>query len=169
MPSKNTEVEEIQPELPVELVRMLENPDSIATAEQLEALAAAMGIDDTDVISPWVQVKDKEELINRPFYIRRWKTLQSKDFIGNEFVVVFAVTYDGHMIVFSDGSAGIARQLKEVSTKRFKLGIYVDPDGGEFLRVPNGLRMSEYDVDRNGNVTRDASEKFSTGRTFYLG
>jgi len=169
MPSKNTTDAEVAaiPELPTELLSLLNNRDDVATAETFEALAAAAGIDDTDVISAWVKV-DKSELVNRPLYIRYWKILDSRDFIGNDYVVVFAVTYDGQNVFFSDGSQGIARQLKEVTDKRLRSGRYDDDASGEFLKIPNGLRMSEYDLDRNGNVTRDPSEKFSTGRTFYL-
>lgn len=168
MPSKNTEnaVAEI-PELPAELLALLNNRDDVASAETFESLAASLGIDDSDIISAWVKV-DKSELVNRPLYIRYWKILESRDFIGNEYVVVFAQTYDGQSVFFSDGSQGIARQLKEVTEKRLRQGRYDDDASGEFLKVPNGLRMSEYDLDRNGNVTRDPSEKFSTGRTFYL-
>lgn len=168
MPSKNTEVEEIQPELPAELMRVLNDVDAIVSADVLEELARAAGIDDTDVISPWSRV-EKSDLVNRPFYIRQWKILESKDFIGNEFVVVFAVTYDGSMVIFSDGGQGVAKQLRGVTERRFASGSYAFDNGGEFLRVPNGLRVSEYDLDKNGNVTKDASQKFSTGTTYYLG
>lgn len=154
------------PEIPAEIARLLTNVDAVATAEEFEALAGALGIDDTDVISPWRVIKDKDELINRPFYIRDWKFSDSKKFIGS-FVVIYGVTYDtGEMFIITDGSTGIHNKIVDVMEKR-ALNPKTEGVTG-FLKIANGLRRSDYWIDAFGKITDDESARVSTGSTYYL-
>jgi hypothetical protein len=128
-------------EFPAELAELLNNIDSAVTADQLEAMAAALAIDDTAAISPW-RIADKAELVNRPFYVRSWKFAESDQFIG-DFVI---------------------RKIQ--TERREKFG----PDAPVgFLKAANGLRVSEYMVDASGKPTKNRDEKVSTAKTYYFG
>jgi hypothetical protein len=153
-------------EFPAELAELLNNIDSAVTADQLEAMAAALAIDDTAAISPW-RIADKAELVNRPFYVRSWKFAESDQFIG-DFVILYLVTYDSdEMLIITDGSTGLCEQVRKIQTeRREKFG----PDAPVgFLKAANGLRVSEYMVDASGKPTKNRDEKVSTAKTYYFG
>lgn len=165
MATKNNDAALATPEFPAELVELIENIDAPMTAEQLEAMAAALNIDDTAVITPW-RIAEKSELVNRPFYVKSWKFSNSDQFIG-DFVILYVVTYDSdEMLIITDGSTGLCEQVRNVQTKRREQFGPDAPVG--FLKVPNGLRVSEYWLDENNRPTKVLEEKRSTGRTYYF-
>jgi hypothetical protein len=108
------------------------------------------------VIDDFIKLDDKSQLVNRPFFIRKfWFT--EGDMGG--FAVAYCVTRDPILtpsgntskIIITDGSTGIYRQLREVAKRTGKTTA---------LLVRNGLRVSEY--------TADTEEGPKLAETFYL-
>lgn len=91
---------------------------------------------------------DKMTLVNRPFVIVRYGVHASEN---GEFATIHCVTTDGEKWIVNDGSTGIAAQLKQIHENLGR----VAP-----LRVPRGLRVSEYDVEIKGQKQK--------AKTFYL-
>lgn len=105
----------------------------------------------------------KEELVNRPVGLRAWR-FKSGD-IG-EYVVVYAVLHGtNEHVIFTDGSTGIYRTLSKISTDRLNSN---HPAPFEYLKVPNGLRVSEYGLNAENRPAQDGEEVVGRGRTFYL-
>lgn len=77
--------------------------------------------------------KDKSKLEGKGFIALLWRFTKG-DF--GMFASMALVTVDGERYIVNDGSAGIMRQLAELSSA-------VNPVFGG-LRVPRGLRMSDY-------------------------
>lgn len=96
-------------------------------------------------------LEDKMRLLDKPFIIVKYGR-HTSDKNGGEFSTLHVVTDDREKWIVNDGSTGIHAQMSELKDK---LG-HVCP-----LRVPRGLRVSEYDYeDGKGNKSR--------ARTFYL-
>lgn len=106
-------------------------------------------------------LKDKEQLVGKPFVIVQWAFWESKRFIGKSFVAMFLFTKSGEKYIVCDGSTGIYEQLLMATNSREKRGA-TEAEAHSGLPCMEGLSMSEYDyVDPNtGEVTR--------ARTFYL-
>lgn len=105
----------------------------------------------------------KDELVNRPVGLRAWR-FKSGD-IG-EYVVVFAVLHGtNEHVIFTDGSTGIYKQLSKVSTDRLNSN---HPAPFEYLKVANGLRVSEYGLNEDNRPAADGEKVVGKGRTFYL-
>ncbi len=78
---------------------------------------------------------------------------------GKDYAVVVAVAKDGRKVMFSDGGAGIPKQLADVSDRRIERGSATPYHG---LKLARGLRRSDYEyTDEKGNT--------SAATTFYLG
>lgn len=128
-------------------------------------------------------IKDKDRLIEREFFITRWRTHESDKYTNKEtgeagFFSVIELVYtktvkdeNGRGVdvlapaVFTDGGVGVAKTLDEVTRRRMQYNGTaegkkkpVDPFGG--LPVLGGLTKSEYDTVINGESVH--------GVTFYL-
>lgn len=107
---------------------------------------------------------EKDALVNRPFKIRSWK-FSNGDY--GKYVIAFIVIHGtNENVLFTDGSAGIYRQLEHVTQDRLKND---NPYPLEYLLVPNGLRASEYGLDEfNQPVKLGDPAAVSRAKTFYL-
>jgi hypothetical protein len=104
--------------------------------DSMKAVFDAFGGTLVSVPVDWDLV-EKGTLVGKPFVI--WEfTFGAGDY--GEYVTVFAVTEDGQRIMFSDGSTGIARQLKTLADANIMGGI----------SCSKGLRPSHYDYDDHG-------------------
>jgi hypothetical protein len=84
---------------------------------------------------------DKDKLVGVAFAIPKFKIVQG-DF--GEFVVVWAITRDGHKLRFSDGSSGIKEQLLRYQELTGQYGGLV---------CQTGLTRSDYEYeDADGNM-----------------
>lgn len=148
-----------------------------------EAVAAAEldGLTDEETLfvrSNFRVIKDKAELLAVPHMIRAIRF--SKDTTtGRPFVVVYAIARlqkGDEMVIYTDGSAGILRQLVRAMERRIA-------DGHKFptqwFNVVNGLEKSEYDLVKDPSAEggqrprkNDDPENVKVvgqGTTFYLG
>lgn len=134
---------------------------SLSTLEDARRLIVEQmgGIVDatTEIGDGFTMVDDKKSLLNTPMLIIAW-VFAAGDF-GDEFVVVRAMTERGDKVIFTDGSTGISRQLREYEDRTGRAG---------GMMVPRGLRVSEYDTDANGQPTSDPTMAEGRGATFYL-
>jgi hypothetical protein len=150
-----------------------ESNDQLNTETTFEALIEGMGDDLTSYIfesSPYtvLDVAGKVQLIDVPFIIRSWRfAVDQKTERG--YVVAFVVTEDNRHFIITDGSTGIANQLRAITEQRISTK---HPHPVEGLYVQRGLRVSEYDLttDKDGTVrAAQAGEKVTgEGKTFYL-
>ncbi len=148
-----------------------------------EAVAAAEldGLTDEDmtfVRSPFRVITDKTEMLGVPHLIRAFRF--SKDEKSERpYVVVYAVAKlpkGDEMVIYTDGSAGIMRQLVRGMERRIADG-HKYPT--QWYNVVNGLEKSTYDLvaDKsapNGQRPRknDDPENVKVvgeGTTFYIG
>ncbi|MGH7240423.1 MAG: hypothetical protein ACREHG_10245 [Candidatus Saccharimonadales bacterium] len=125
--------------------------DQWTTHSDLESLSEMVG-GFSDAHDFMLQVADKADLINRPFYMVKWQTHESTRFTNSEgepasFASILCCTVadkkvTGYFVV-NDGSTGIARQLVTLETHTGKRG-------GIFC--PKGLKVQEYTTeDERGN------------------
>lgn len=131
-----------------------------------EAMERALAVtDELTLLGSGARVAPKEELINRPFFIRSFRFQESSDYLGT-FAIVNLVTKDtDENLIITDGSSGIMAQLEREAERRLK-GSHPTPF--EFVLVPNGLRVSEYSIDQNGRPLPKGEKGVGRGRTFYL-
>lgn len=101
-------------------------------------------------------IDDKRKLVGVDMVLLQW-TFSSSDKYNGEFVTVRAMTADNRKIRFTDGSTGIAAQLRDLTTAREKAG-HPYPNGG--LICP-GLRVSDY------TYTNEKGQK-SAASTYYI-
>ena len=92
-------------------------------------------------------LKDKEQLVGRPFLALSW-TFRQGDM--GEYCSVELVTAQNERLVINDGSTGVCAQLRKLT----------DEGEDRALLVTRGLRVSEYEKEIGGKVTK--------ARTFYL-
>lgn len=110
----------------------------------------------------------KSELVNRPLGLRAWRFKRGD---MGPYVIVFAVLHGtDEQVIFTDGSAGVYRQLSKVTTDRIN---DEHPAPFEFLKVPNGLRVSEYALGEDmrplsEDDIADGAKVAGKGRTYYL-
>lgn len=130
----------------------------ISNAEDVKAALADHGveIESWDDYGTGFNVVDKSRLVGVPFRILEWKENDGGDY--GTFVSVLLVTGNNEKIVINDGSTGVAEQLHKVAERRIAKGRAL-PFAG--LDVPRGLRVSEYDKEIDGKITK--------ARTYYLG
>lgn len=117
--------------------------------------------------------QDKRNMDGVPLFLVDWKFLDSDYGVeGDKFVVVHAVTRnnDGSVTkwVLTDGSTGIARDLKNFTEKTGR-------DGGMLFK--GGLRVSDYQTDKDTGRPLSkpeireymiAKKAMAPGHTFYL-
>ena len=103
----------------------------------------------TEIGDGFVMLDDKSELVNKPMLILAW-IFAPGDF-GENYCIMRVVTGDGSKYVVTDGSTGLAAQIREYEAR-------TGATGG--LLVQRGLRKSEYDTEINGEMVH--------GTTFYL-
>lgn len=129
--------------------------DSINDVMTFDEAIAAGGIpleDTIVVINPYTVLnKDKDALLNKPFFIRMVKFTVDTD-TGAEYAVFYAVTRDNEMFVVTDGSTGIHKQLISL-VERYQRDY-------SFL-IANGLRKSDYKIESGENKGKPAT-------TYYL-
>jgi hypothetical protein len=135
-----------------------------------EAIAQANLTEDqlTYVASPYTVLKDreKETLVNVPFFIRgvRFAHDESQD---ADYAVVYVVSRNNEMFIFTDGSTGIYKQLLAEVARRANDG---HPTPAANIMVANGLRVSEYFVNETtGEISQTGGKGFRQGATYYLG
>jgi len=113
--------------------------------------------------------KDKSKLVDVPMIAILWK-FSAGDY--GAFVSMAVVTNKGDKFIVNDGSTGIFRQLKELSSDKRVFGA---------LKIPHGLRESEYDtcpecgkpmtkdeVDCSNDLCNFSGDARSVGQTYYL-
>ena len=125
-------------------------------ASAIAAAGPVMDIADTELSTGFDVVKDKNDLIGRPFLILDWSTGMGEK---GPFTSVLIITQDNRKLIINDGSTGIHEQLSRLP----KLD-------GNVIGVHKGLRKSEYDIhDDNGEVIiNPKTGRPERGTTFYL-
>lgn len=107
-------------------------------------------------------LNDKSKLIGVPCLFMEWAFREgdfSRPFVS---VRIAARNPDGGLsrYIINDGSTGLADQLAEYTKQTGKLG---------GLFAVHGLRVSEYDVDKDGvPVGKDSPDKAGKAATFYI-
>ena len=135
-----------------ELVSVKESINDVMTFD--EAIAASgLRVEDTIVvINPYTVInKDKDALLNKPFFIRMVRFAIDEE-TGAEYAVFYAVTRDNEMYVVTDGSTGIHQQLLKLVDKY---------DRDHSFLIANGLRKSDYKI-------ADGENKGKPATTYYL-
>lgn len=115
----------------------------------------------------FIILEDKDKLVKTEFVAILWR-FSAGTFGG--FVSMAVVTKGGDKYIVNDGSAGIFEQLRELSAMEKQFG---------GMKVPRGLRVSEYATCFECGVPRtaeelecsrcgDTAERRATGHTYYL-
>jgi len=118
-------------------------------------------------VTPWgrdveildgLNLVDKSDLVGRPFLIESvWFETGQR---AVEYVYVQAQFESGEQFTFNDSSTGVFRQIESHLTKKG-----TKPEQGQTvpmrLVIPNGLRVSEYEV-------RDDRGREKKSKTYYL-
>jgi hypothetical protein len=138
--------------------------NSITSINEAATLLGVSSIDELEWNdSPWQLLDDKNALLGKKFLAVAWKFHESKEYLGNEYVSVYALTLDTingeTRFVFNDGSSGVYKQLRDLTDARITAG-HKNPNAGALIK--NGLKLSEYDrYDEKGVI-------IGKGKTFYL-
>ena len=141
--------------------------NDINSITDINSAATLLGVSSIDDLSwndsPWQLLTDKNALVGKKFLAVAWKFHESAEYLGNEYVSVYALTIDTingeTRFVFNDGSTGVYQQLRNLTDARETAG-HKNPQAGALIK--NGLKLSEYErVDEKGNI-------IGKGRTFYL-
>lgn len=121
--------------------------------------------------SAYVVEKDKDKLLDKPFYIREVR-FATDDTTGNEYAVLYCVAKDPEIgqVILTDGSTGIYRTINAAVTSRMEAK-HTAPYNG-FI-IPNGLRKSDYPTDADGKpLTKqqiaDGVKPGGKGTTYYF-
>lgn len=141
--------------------------DELETAVNFDEVFAGTGLDESEFTFAGAGYKvlrgrDKEQLVNVPLALRAWRFSRSET---GAYVICFCVTHENEQIIFTDGSTGIYRDLSRITSKRLESDF---PYPFEFLKVPNGLRVSEYGLNEENRPAEDGEKVVGQGRTFYL-
>lgn len=148
-----------------------QNRDDLDTPITFEALfddASLLGLSEEDVTLGTGTYRvlsgaEKAELINRPFGLRAWKF--SRGDMGGYVICYAIIAGTDEAVIFTDGSTGIYATLNRLSSKRLKAE-HVAPF--EYLKAPNGLRVSEYGLNELGRPAEDGEKVVGKGRTYYF-
>lgn len=142
-----------------------ENIDALVNFD--EAFAAS-GLSESEMtfITSYYKVLNntgKDELLSKPVFVRgvRFQIDQETE---RPFMVGYAVTRDG-MFLFTDGSTGLLAQFGKEVKKRLSEG---HPTPFENFSLANGLRKSEYGVDKNGTPVKPGEKFDSKATTYYV-
>jgi hypothetical protein len=127
------------------------------------------GIDSADVtlvLNPYETLnKDKDALLERPFLIRSAKFMVDKQ-TGKEYVNLWVVREDDRLFRVTDGSTGIFAQMNAEVERRLETG-HKTPYN--YFLVANGLRKSEFGIDKDGNTVELGDPTMvSKAATYYL-
>jgi len=120
----------------------------------------------TVVLNPYAPLnQDKSPLVDRPFVIRHVR-FQTDKVTGANYLNMWVVRDDDALFRVTDGSTGIYAQMTQLVEERLDSDHPTPYDG--FI-VANGLRFSEYGLDKN-NKAVDLGDKtaVSKGTTYYL-
>lgn len=150
-----------------EVVRTL-SQDVLNTPVTFSQATGELGsIPEAFVASPYTVLtnREKDALINRPFYIRavRFTTDPKTE---QSYVIVYGVTEDDFMFIFTDGSTGVYSQLRTEVQARIDDN---HPTPYEGILVANGLRVSEYDLNAENKPAKPGEKVTGRGATYYLG
>lgn len=107
---------------------------------------------------------DKSELIAKPFFIRLARFAIDPE-TDRPYVVLYVVTKDNEMLILTDGSTGIYKQISKRVAERIE---DKHPTPVENWMVVNGLRVSEYGIDADGNPVAAGVKPAGKARTFYI-
>lgn len=137
-----------------------------------EAMSAALetGPDATVILDPWEALnQDKSALVDRPIIVQHVKFMTDAETHAN-YVNLFVIRDDGRLFRVTDGSTGIYTQLAGIVSDRLA-NKHAHPYG-PFI-FPNGLRVSEYGVDKNGKAVplgdpAQVEGPGGKGATYYL-
>lgn len=178
--AKSTEIATRSDEQIVELSRLQPrlNDSDLRSVETFEDAVASIeaeygGVADiADFLGNGFSVlatADKYKLVGTPLIILEWR-FNSGD--QGLFVSATVVTQDNARLIINDGSTGIYAQLRDLSDEQGRFG---------GLRVPKGLRASEYDTCAECGRPRrkddavcanercgDESDRRARGTTYYL-
>lgn len=133
---------------------------NITSAKDISAAFEAAGMiigRATDELGDGFQEIEKRQLIDQAMILLSWTFAESKEYQGNEYVIVRAMLPDDRKVFFTDGGAGIYKQLKSLTAKRADQN-HPNPNAG---LICNGLRLSEYDYTDDKGAT-------SRAKTFYI-
>lgn len=135
---------------------VLRNIDSF---ESVAAMTGGTGTNIADVLGTGFVVLDekshpqgKGHLIGEDCIVVKYGVHDSETVVGKKFTSLHIVTKSGEKWIVNDGSTGIHEQCL---TMKAELGTICP------LRVPRGLRVSEYDYTDDKGVTSQA-------KTYYL-
>lgn len=166
--TKSTDIEAFALDVASALTEWKVDRDDLEFAMSFDQAIAGAGLEESQlsfVASPYRVVKDKNELVNQPFYIRFFR-IAIDEKTDRPYVVVYAITRGDEMVIFTDGSTGVFRQLTKEAQRRIDEGHPV-PNGA--ILVLNGLRVSEYGIDKDGKPVGSGVKPDSMAETFYLG
>lgn len=114
------------------------NADELNSVRTFDELIKESGVAESDlvvILNPYTVLnKDKDALLNKPFFIRQVR-FTTDDTTGNPFCVIYAVTRDNEMYVVTDGSTGIYKQLVKITEDYARTHSFL---------IANGLRKSDY-------------------------
>lgn len=128
----------------------------------LESIGATVQEIDEVIVDEWPEI-DKKRLVNVDMLLMTWSMARPENSIsGRPYLVVRGILRSGKRFRFTDGSAGVCKQLLSITDNRIAEG-HQAPNAG--LHVPHGLTVSE-------NYTTDYIDPQSgepiKGTTYYL-
>jgi len=120
-----------------------------------------------DEVLDGLDILDKQQLIGTPFRILGCVFQSNND--GISICYIDAERADGYTFTFLDASTGVRAQIVSYLTGK---GLDAGLDTGEYidfkLVVPNGLRVSEYEVPQKGPNGQQIGTRTRMARTYYL-
>ena len=121
------------------------------------------------VMNPYEVLKDKTELIDVAFFVRSVRFVPGElSDTGNPYAILHIVDEKDRLWLVTDGSTGMFAQLGQLVADRIAAG---DPKPHEGFLFANGLRVSEYPIDKNGAPIPKGdttTKQGGVGRTFYF-
>lgn len=109
--------------------------------------------------------KDKDALIGVPFFIRNVRFSQDKT-TKKEFVILHVVDERNNRYLVTDGSTGLFTQISRIVEQRIDAG---SPTPYNFILCANGLRKSEFGIDKDGNTVAIGDPALeSKAATYYI-
>lgn len=111
------------------------------------------------IVDPYTKLADKDVLVGRAFDIVNAKIITDRE-TGNTYWMFEIVDVEDNLWRMTDGGTGIASQFPELLAKY----------GAGRMRFANGLRVSEYAVDKDGlPVTPERGNKaHGKAKTYYF-
>lgn len=148
----------------------------VTSLTQLGAIFSADGLDafddETDGILSLAVISNKDELVNKPFMILRWRFNETDKYGDGGMFVSMEIAYETTDVngnralaygVLNDGSTGIRDQMVRLTERRKEQG-KGDPYAVRSAR--NGLRRSDYTTDVVNKATGEVESIDAT--TYYV-